>query len=314
MPCRTSSWRGKTVDVALSTMWWGETDQPVDGPVRRTAALGFRQIELDYRRPPQTLAELRQALSQAGIEAVSMHAPFPCPPGAAPLQQADLAAEDEPAWRHALELVEGTLAAAAEWGIHAVVLHCGDMPALAELEGRLKRLVQAGRSAGAESARLRRELQQRRAEEAPRHLERVRRALAELAPRAAELGIVIGLETRASYRDLPGLGEVGQLLDDFAPAASYWHDVGHAFRQEALGFAPQEEWLERYGDRLLGIHLHDVSGMADHLPPGQGEVPFDRLAPLFPAAARRVIEVQSRHSSAEVAAGLSYLQAMGVVR
>lgn len=302
------------MDAALSTMWWGEGDRPVDELVRRTLALGFRQVELDYRRSPQTLVQLRRALQEAGIVAASMHAPFPCPPGPAPLQQADLGAEDESAWRHALELVEGTLVAAEAWGIGAVVLHCGDVPALAEQEGRLKRLAQEARSGEPYFVRLRQELRRRRAEEAPRHLERVRRALAVLVPRAAARGIVLGLETRASYRDIPSLSEMGRLLDEFGPAVGYWHDVGHAFRQEALGFVPQAAWLERYGDRLVGVHLHDVRDMDDHLPPGQGEVPFDRLAPLLPAAARRVIEVLSGHSSVELAAGLSFLQAAGVVR
>jgi len=298
--------------LALSTMWWGEGDQPVEEWVQRTAALGFSAVELDYRRSPQTLARLRVALAAAGLEASSMHAPFPCPPGEAPLRQADLAAEDEGARRQAEALVARTLEEAAGWKTPVVVLHAGDIRSLASLSWKLKDVFREDSSSdGLEP--LRKELRRRRAQEAPRRMAWIRRALARLVPRAQELGVTIALETRADYHDLPSLGEMGALLDEFWPAVGYWHDVGHAFRQEALGFCLQEEWLRRCAGRTLGMHLHDSAGLTDHLPPGRGEIPYARLAPLFPAQARRVLEVQTIHGAGEVQAGCSYLQALGVI-
>jgi sugar phosphate isomerase/epimerase len=301
------------LNLALSTMWWGEGTDAVEQLVGRTLALGLAAVELDYRRPPQTLELLREAMSKAGLRASSVHAPFPCPPGAAPLQQADLAADDTDAHRHAEALVAGTLDEAASWGVGVVVLHAGNVPALASLEARLKGLFGRGQAEEREFARLREELRKRRAQEAPRRMERVRQALGRLVPRAQELGILIALETRADYRDLPSLAEVGQLLEEFWPAVGYWHDLGHAFRQDALGFCPQEEWLACYGERTLGLHLHDAIGLSDHRPPGRGELPWERLVPLMPAQSRRVLEVESTHSDEEVKAGLAYLQALGVL-
>lgn len=299
---------------ALSTMWWEEGNDAVDELVQRTLALGISAVELDYRRPPETLQQLRRAMSEGGLRTSSMHAPFPAPPGPAPLQQADLAADDEEACRHAEALVERTLEEAAAWAVPVVVLHAGNARTLTALEGRLRGLFVRDRAHGEEFARLRQELKRRRAQEAPRRLERVRRALHRLVPRARELGVVVALETRADYRDLPSLAEVGQLLDEFWPTVGYWHDVGHAFRQAALGFSPQEEWLARYGARTLGMHLHDAIGLTDHLPPGQGEVPWASLVPLFPAQSRRVLEVQSTHGAEELRASLAYLRAKGVLR
>lgn len=300
------------MSVALSTMWWGEGNTPVEELVQRTLALGISAVELDYRRPPHTLGQLREVMAEAGLEARSMHAPFPCPPGGSALRQADLAADDDVARRHAESLVARTLEHAVAWGISVIVLHAGDIHPLASLEGKLKSLCRSGSDDEPRLAQLRSELKQRRAQEAPRRLEWVRRALERLVPRAEELEVVIGLETRADYRDLPSLGEMGALLDDFGPAVGYWHDIGHAFRQETLGFCLQEEWLLRYAHRTVGMHLHDAIGLTDHLPPGQGEIPYARLAVLFPAQAQVVLEVQSIHDGAAMRAGLAFLQALGV--
>ena len=304
---------GGGVNLALSTMWWGEEEGAVEELVARTVALGFTQVELDYRRSPETVDQLRGALAMAGLGAQSMHAPFPCPPGAAPLQQADLAADDDLTRQRAEVLVAHTLETASAWGIHVVVLHAGNMRSLASLEGKLRGMFQGGHDDSVEFDRLRQELRKQRAQEAPRCLGRVRQALDHLVPLAQELGMCIALETRAEYRDLPSLGEVGALLDEFGPAVGYWHDLGHAFRQEALGFCRQEEWLVRYGDRTVGMHLHDSSGLTDHLPPGQGAIPWERLVPLFPPQARRVLEVQSSHGADELTAGVAHLAALGVV-
>jgi len=299
--------------LALSTMWWGEDDRPAEELVQQTLAAGFSAVELDYRRPPHTLARLRAVMAESGLQAHSMHAPFPCPPGEAPLRQADLAAEDAEARHHAESLVARTLEEASAWGISVVVLHAGDIRSLSSLEGKLKSLFGRGLAGEDDLAPLREELKKRRAQEAPRRLEWVRRALARLVPRTQELGVRIALETRADYRDLPSWGEMGALLDEFWPAVGYWHDIGHAFRQDMLGFSRQEEWLRRYAGRTLGIHLHDALGLADHLPPGQGSVPYAQLAPLLPPQARRVLEVQTTHSAEEVRAGRAYLQNLGVL-
>jgi len=300
------------MSLALSTMWWDKANLPIEELVQRTLALGLTVVELDYRRPPQELERLRAAMVEAGLEARSMHAPFPCPLGKSPLRQADLAVDDDLARRHAESLVVRTLEEAAAWGISVIVLHAGDIRSLAPLEEKLKRLFRSGSDDEQEMARLRSELKKRRAQEAPRRLQWVRRALERLVPQAEELGVVIGLETRADYRDLPSFGEMAALLDEFGPAVGYWHDIGHAFRQDALGFCLQEDWLLRYAERTVGMHLHDAVGLTDHFPPGQGEIPYAQLVPLFPTRTRCVLEVRATHDAAAMRAGLSFLQALGV--
>ncbi len=299
------------MNVALSTMWWNGQALAPEVLARRTRDLGFEQVELDYRLPLEVLPALRSALQEAGLGVSSIHAPFPRPGKGDPLLQADLAAADPAARQRARALIGRTLEEAARWGAGVVVLHAGSLNELKPLEDRLKALYLAGQGG---AAILRDGLRRRRARVAPALLERVRAGLADLVPRAQALGVVIGLENRASFRDIPSLGEMGALLDEFGPTLAYWHDTGHAFRLEALGFYPQTAWLERYGQRLAGLHLHDCVAIEDHLPPGQGEVPFDRLARHIPPQGRRVIEVCPHHEAEAVASGLEVLRTRGVIR
>ena len=302
------------MNLALSTMWWGEGLTAVEELVWRTRDLGFERIELEYRRPADTLPRLRQAMAAAGLAVSSVHAPFPHPGGSEdPLRQADLSAEEPAGRRRAEELVARTLEHAAEWGAGAVVLHSGGIASLPPLGRRLHELYMAGQKDSVEFQRVRAELVQLRAQEAPRRLEWIRQALGRLVPRARSLGLVIALENRAYYRDLPVLEEMGLLLDEFGPTVGYWHDLGHAFRLDVQGFSPQEEWLRRFGGRLVGLHIHDSMGLDDHRPPGYGEIPIGRLAPLFPPQGLRVLEVRADFVEADVQAGLAHLRALGVL-
>ncbi len=303
------------MNFSLSTMWWGEEDEAeaLSLWAQRTRELGLTAVELEYRRSVAGLSHLRRVLAEYELRVSSVHAPFPRPEAEGdPLQLADLAAEDEEARRYAEYLVARTLEEASRWGAGVVVLHAGNIQRLRPLEGELVALCRAGRKDG-EFRRLWEELRRLRFVEAPRHLERVRQALGRLAGRARDLGVVIALENRADYRDLPSPEEMGMFLEEFGPEVGFWYDVGHAYRLEVLGFYPQEVWPKRYGGRLVGVHLHDSLELSDHRPPGMGEVPFGRLLSLLPAQGLRVLEVQKGYTSEALSRGLDLLRAMEVL-
>jgi sugar phosphate isomerase/epimerase len=69
------------------------------------------------------------------------------------------------------------------------------------------------------------------------------------------------------------------------------------------GLTPAEAWLEAYGRRLAGCHLHDAAGEVDHLPPGRGEVDWDAVAAAVSAAPVKVLEVAPGARPEELAAG-----------
>jgi sugar phosphate isomerase/epimerase len=84
-------------------------------------------------------------------------------------------------------------------------------------------------------------------------------------------------------------------------------DVGHAYTLDRLGFYPFQEWLERFSARIIGTHLHDVVGLADHFAPGLGEIDFDLVARYLPRKANRTCEFQAYNHFEQVKVGLKYL-------
>ena len=92
----------------------------------------------------------------------------------------------------------------------------------------------------------------------------------------------------------------------------YWHDVGHAQAQENLGLGTHREWLQRFGRRIVGAHLHDIAGIQDHLAPGLGTMDWDFVARHLPAAALRTCEFQYSNSPREVADGVRVLMERGI--
>lgn len=115
-------------------------------------------------------------------------------------------------------------------------------------------------------------------------LEKARKRFKEFIGKVAELagdrGISLAIETGAHHADLPkGLKEYRQVKPD-RENLGITLDVGHVFISAwKKGEENPEEsiidWIERSGDDLLNVHLHDNRGwMDDHFPPGRGEIEF----------------------------------------
>ncbi len=140
------------------------------------------------------------------------------------------------------------------------------------------------------------------------------RSLAALATHAERLGVIIALENLAPvYRGPDALSFTPLTLRTMAkrissPAVGLCLDIGHANIVAGLRRTDPLELIEPALDRAVIFHLHDNLGArrADpgspeldplrldlHLPPGRGNVPWDRLAPLLTrkGAAPLVLEV-----------------------
>lgn len=62
----------------------------------------------------------------------------------------------------------------------------------------------------------------------------------------------------------------------------YWHDAAICARREQILGEPQGEWLESFGNRLLGMTLGDASGEGLYQPPGSGGVDYGLCATYVP--------------------------------
>jgi sugar phosphate isomerase/epimerase len=96
----------------------------------------------------------------------------------------------------------------------------------------------------------------------------------------------------------------------------YWHDAGHGAKLAYAGFVDaHEDYLRRYGDRLVGMHIHDTRGPRDHRAPGQGDTDFSMLARYLRADTIRTLELHPSVTASEISQGLELLadlEAFGV--
>jgi sugar phosphate isomerase/epimerase len=120
-----------------------------------------------------------------------------------------------------------------------------------------------------------------RARKRQKYFDQVCRTLEAIAPKARQLRLKLGLETRWGIEEIPDADETAQLIARFGDdVIAYWHDTGHAAMKEHLGLICQETILKRFRGRTAGMHLQDFSPPAsDHRPPGRGTLDFSRLAP-----------------------------------
>ena len=125
---------------------------------------------------------------------------------------------------------------------------------------------------------------------------------------------MLGLETRFHFNEIPNTDEMTELLGE-APEqlAGYWHDTGHAEVQEQLGFAFHEEWLSRFRDRMVGIHLHDIRGISDHHAPGKGNMNWEMIAKYLPWGVVKVCEIGEWNDEERMQGVVRFLQERGIL-
>jgi len=104
---------------------------------------------------------------------------------------------------------------------------------------------------------------------------------------------------------------MGHLLHTFdGGPIGYWHDCGHAHAQELFGLATQQQWLQRFRENLVGMHLHDAQGLRDHLPPGSGEIDLPEAVKALDSQQPAVIELAPGTGLGDIEKGMAYLSAL----
>ena len=300
-------------DIAMSTSWRIRRVPTLGSTLDAIAELGLSLIELNALTPAQ-MAELPNELARRGMQVQSLHDPCPWPADAEgaylPRRQlGQLSFLDDEARAQAIDQAKTTIAWAERLGAQAVVIHLGrvEMP---NQQSRLFELLSSGE--GAAFAALRdQETARREALKGP-YLEHALASIRELGAYAERAGVALGVEVRDAYHEIPSLAEFEQV---FAATEGlpvyYWHDTGHAHKQETLGLARQEDYLRRFRQRLLGIHLHDAVLDRDHLAPGDGVIDLGAVARLLPPGTLLTLELNTGVTLEEARRGLALLQTLG---
>jgi sugar phosphate isomerase/epimerase len=59
---------------------------------------------------------------------------------------------------------------------------------------------------------------------------------------------------------------------------------------------------------MIGIHLHDVRGLDDHLSPGQGEIHFEQVMPFMKSVPIKILEVHSKVERQALLEGVQFIK------
>jgi sugar phosphate isomerase/epimerase len=282
--------------------------------VAETRALGYDAIEVSHSTP---VAPFERLLAYPDAPISSIHAPAPLSRNGADRTNSslNLADLDEDERRAAIDYTKRSIERTQAAGGRFVVVHLGGVGnQMFDAERELRRLYDAGTREGERVEELRARCHRERAEQEGPWVERARVTLGELARHAEHHGLAIGVENRLHYHEIPQADEARSLLEEYAPeVAGYWHDVGHAEVQWRLGLVDKHRWLDANRERCIGAHLHDVTGLADHRAPGNGDVDWSYLAAGIPPHALRVFEINQSQPAADVANAISFLRARGII-
>jgi sugar phosphate isomerase/epimerase len=140
------------------------------------------------------------------------------------------------------------------------------------------------------------------------------RSLDAIAPIAEQMGIRLGIESRYFYSQFPSFEEIGILLQEFSGSSiGYWHDCGHTHHAEYCGLGSTAEYLQTFGSRLVGVHLHDSHAWTDHqIPSPDGDLDFDQIKPYLSTDTIRVLELSKKCPLDQINNGLDYLRLQGL--
>ncbi len=302
--------------LSLSTMWAQQDRFVADMHVfaAEALAMGYEAIEIAHSLAAGPFERL---LSYPDVPISSIHAPAPLVRDGANRANGslNLAALDDGERRAAIDYTKNTIELTKQAGGKYVVVHLGGVGTpMFDAEKEMRRLYDSGTRDGERIDELREACYRQRADTAEPWLEKARDTLAELAAHAEAHGIGLGIENRLHYHEFPLPAEGAWLFADHAPElVGYWHDVGHAEVQARLGYVDKRLWLDTNGPRTLGAHLHDVTGLADHRAPGNGDVDWSYIAAGLPTAALRTFEINQGQPAADVAAAIGFLRERGVV-
>jgi HAD superfamily hydrolase (TIGR01549 family) len=299
-------------NASLSTMWMMGRFADFDDFQNASQEMGFRGVELNHQLDSRLLAEKK---IRVGLVS-GVHEPCPADVPMNVLKEADwlISSLDEEKRQQGLRMIKRSINLAHQLGVPRIILHAGQIQGTGDLEERIRKLYQNGKQKSAEYKQLVSKAKKIKEKKLPFHLEAAFSSLLELVEYARPYSIQIGIENRYHYLDIPGLDDLQALLNVAGTdQIGFVFDVGHATALDHLGYYKFEDWLERYSSRIIGVHIHDVNGIEDHLAPGLGKVDFSILARYLALDAFRTLEVKVNNTPEQIVSGLKLLGEKGIL-
>ncbi len=299
-------------EVALSTMWHVDQNIPFHQTFEIGRKAGFPRFELNHKVNP----DLFQQWDSKRYYISTVHDPCPAIYSSDEFKVNDflISSLDENKRIKGLDITKQTVETALYLGARSIVIHPGMIMCDFGSEDKLKKMYENGLKGSTEYEELKSEMIAFRKKVAPPHVDQVIKSLSELIDFVRPTGLEIGLENRLHFYDIPLIDEM-QLFLNLCDEGwyGYQYDVGHAQVLSELGFGDHEDWLKRYGKRIIGVHLHDVCGITDHQMPGSGDVDYAMIAPYIPETAHLTMEVSPTLTQKDLSQSLKHLAKFGLI-
>lgn len=267
--------------------------------------MGFEYVELSHGTRIVLVEGIMRAVDEGVVKVSSTHNFCPLPMGinhSAPnlFEPSVRQAQEHDQWlRHTKRSIEFT----AKVGAQAMVTHLGSVHFFwTNPVRKIRRYLTANpKTDVAEDKDFRKVLEKACTKlrgRMPAYWDQVLASLEEVREHALEHGVMLGCENREKFQELPVDADFPAFLADTVKDekthCGYWHDTGHAALKEQMGLISHREQLEQNIDRLLGFHLHDVAGDADHQPIGYGDIDFDMVSSFWRPEHRLTLELSPR--------------------
>lgn len=299
--------------VALSTMWGIGRFPDFSEFFAAGQVIGFNRFELNHAVDSQML---RGMDVNNGYCIASVHEPCPADISTGTLKSRNwlISSTSEGERQEGVRAVKKSIDLAHRVGADAVIVHPGRVDIDVNVEAVVYQMYREGKSNRPEYTQAKEKLAAVRQARAELNIRSVRKSLTELADYASQRNVRLGLENRYHYHEIPLPDELEDLLSLDSEVVGYWHDVGHAQTLANLGLIRHEDWLRRFSNRIVGVHLHDVIGIDDHRAAGTGVIDWDMVARYIPVHALRTCEFQNNNSPKQVQDGVKFLVEKGIVR
>jgi sugar phosphate isomerase/epimerase len=282
--------------LALSTAYYDKNKYKKWGKIlKNLRKLGLKYTELGVNIPESWIEDIKKSLQNNDIKISSIHSP--CPSLGKYKYFYSLTSEDTENRLMAVKYTLKTIELAYELNAKAIVLHAGEIKTTFAGKDLYKYILnlndfnpnQDNESLNKQKNNIWIERQQK----APKYLDLIMKSLDTIVNFAIKKNIKVGIENRLYITDVPNIEEAVSIIEKFkTPYLGYWHDVGHAEIHTRLGFVENHtKYLETLKDYLIGIHIHDIKNIRDHLPPGAGTFDFDILNPYLSDDIIKVLEV-----------------------
>jgi sugar phosphate isomerase/epimerase len=297
-----------TEPIGLSTSWNGP-GVSADDLLDQHRDLGFVRLEAYAHFTADRLRTLAERAAARGMHIASLHGPCPMPSPPVGDWLASTTADER---QRTVDAYKRTIDAAAEIGAQAVVVHLGNS-GVASRQGALFDIISRQGRNSAEHVQLRDLAWREREERKHPHLDAAISSIRALGEHALDTGVRLGVECRDGYHEIPSLDEFQNVFDacDDLPVG-YWHDAGHGAKLEYLGFLAHEQLLSTYGQRMVGMHIHDTRAGRDHLAPGTGTTDFAMLGRYLRPDTIRTMELNRSVAASDITWAIEFLESLAV--